>query len=192
MRVYDFDETIYDGDSTAHFFFFLLRRHPGLVRFLPEGGLAFLRYKFGSWTKTQFKERLYRLFQGVEDIEAEVAAFWAAHRTGIKDFYLAQQAADDLVISASPRFLLAPICADLGIHHLLASEVDPQTGFYRGLNCWGDEKVRRYLEAGYRLENMTDFYSDSFSDVPLAVRAKRAWLVTGMDIQPWPGHPMEA
>lgn len=190
MRVYDFDKTIYAGDSTVHFFLFLLRRHPSLSRYLPAGALAFARFQWGDWSKTRFKERLYRLFQGVPNIDAEVHAFWQLHRDGIKAFYMAQQARDDVIISASPTFLLAPICAELGISHLLASKVDPQTGAYEGENCWGAEKVRRFLEAGHQLSEMTDFYSDSLSDAPLAMRAQRAWFVTGERISPWPDHPM--
>ena len=30
MNVYDFDKTIYDGDSTVDFFFFSLKRNPVL------------------------------------------------------------------------------------------------------------------------------------------------------------------
>ena len=36
MNVYDFDKTIYRGDSTKDFYFFLLRRHPVLIRYLPK------------------------------------------------------------------------------------------------------------------------------------------------------------
>ena len=190
MKVYDFDKTIYAGDSTVHFFLFLLRRHPGLSRYLPGSALAFARFQWGDWSKTRFKERLYRLFQAVPNIDAEVHAFWQLHRDGIKAFYMAQQARDDVIISASPTFLLAPICAELGITHLLASKVDSQTGAYEGENCWGAEKVRRFLEAGNQLSEMTDFYSDSLSDAPLAMRAQRAWFVTGERLSPWPDHPM--
>ena len=190
MKVYDFDKTIYAGDSTVHFFLFLLRRHPSLSRYLPGGALAFARFQWGDWSKTRFKERLYRLFQGVSNIDAEVHAFWQLHRDGIKAFYTAQQEKDDVIISASPTFLLAPICAELGISHLLASKVDPETGAYEGENCWGVEKVRRFLEAGHQLSEMTDFYSDSLSDAPLAMRAQRAWFVTGERLSPWPDHPM--
>ena len=35
MNAYDFDDTIYRGDSSLHFSVFYLRREPGLVRYLP-------------------------------------------------------------------------------------------------------------------------------------------------------------
>ena len=36
IDVYDFDGTIYDGDSTVDFTLFCLRRHPGVLAGLPK------------------------------------------------------------------------------------------------------------------------------------------------------------
>lgn len=36
IDVYDFDGTIYDGDSTVDFTRFCLRRHPGVLAGLPK------------------------------------------------------------------------------------------------------------------------------------------------------------
>ena len=36
IDVYDFDGTIYDGDSTVDFWLYCLRRKPSLLRFLPH------------------------------------------------------------------------------------------------------------------------------------------------------------
>ena len=44
MNVYDFDKTIYDGDSTADFYLFSLRRHKKFCccSFAVRGGTAVL------------------------------------------------------------------------------------------------------------------------------------------------------
>ena len=111
--------------------------------------------------------------------------FWDENAEHIKEWYLLQQREDDVVISASPEFLLRPICRRLGIHYLLASVVDKRTGMYYGLNCYGEEKVRRFRQT---FDGEIDaFYSDSFSDAPLANLAKRAYLVDGDQILPWEG-----
>ena len=102
----------------------------------------------------------------------------------IRPWYLAQKRPDDLVISASPEFLLAPACRMLGIRAPIASRVDVQTGRYTGANCKGEEKPRRLREA-YPDVVIDDFYSDSRSDAPLARMAKRAWLVKGDERTPW-------
>ena len=185
MNVYDFDGTVYDGDSTRDFLFFLIKRDPSLIRFMPKAFYAFMLYKRNSIDKTAFKEQLYTIFSGVCDIEACLHTFWQAHMRFIKSYYLMQQQESDLFISASPYFLLKPCCEKLGVQNLLASNVDPCTGKYDGKNCWGLEKVRRYLEQGYKLEDMNAFYSDSYADAPMASYAPIAYLVQGENIRPW-------
>ncbi len=185
MNVYDFDETIYHGDSTKEFCIFLLKRHPALFRFIPAAMLAFWRYLLGRQNKTEFKQKLFRMFSAVPNIELEVAEFWQQHLPKIKSYYKNQQRPDDVIVSASPTFLLEPCCQALGIDNLIASRVNPLNGTYIGLNCHGNEKVRRFLEAGFSVRDVEHFYSDSYSDSPLAAFARDAFLVLGNDIRPW-------
>ena len=136
---------------------------------------AFARYSVGRIDKTQMKERLYRFLQSV-DTQSMVEAFWATHKKNIYPWYPAQHRSDDIVISASPEFLLEPICKSLGIHTLMASRVDPRTGKYDGQNCHGEEKVRRlYEQTG--VTHIDKFFSDSLHDLPLARIADEAYLV---------------
>ena len=87
-------------------------------------------------------------------------------------------------MSASPRFLLEPVCAELGVRFLIASEVDPKTGVYSGVNCYGTEKVRRFYEL-FPDKTVDAFYSDSQSDRPLRDIALRAFLVRGDRLLDW-------
>lgn len=185
MNVYDFDETVYHGDSTRDFVLFLMRRHPGLWRYWPRTALAFWQWKRHRITKRAFKETLYRMFRGVPDMDAELALFWERHLRLIKTYYIKERREDDLIVSASPTFLLRPCCDRLGIPRLIASPVDPRTGRYLGPNCWGSEKVRRCRNAGFDLRESESFYSDSYSDTPLAEWAERAYLVQGDRLAPW-------
>ena len=184
MKVYDFDNTIYRGDSTAHFYFYCLGRRPKMLKHLPATALAFLRYRFGAITKTQFKETLYRFLQCVEDMDAFVADFWQGHKKNIKQWYLDSKEPTDVVISASPYFLLEGICGELGVECLMASNVDKIGGKYNGINCHGKEKVRRFYEK-YPEGEIEEFYSDSRSDDPLAQISKAAFLVKGDKIIKW-------
>lgn len=186
MNVYDFDETIFRRDSTACFYFHCLRRHPGLLRYLPSGAAAFFRhYVLHRGGKTEAKERFYRWFRAVPDMESAVSDFWSRHIGEVHKWYLAVQQPDDVVISASPEFLVRPACALLGVRTCIASHVDPQTGKYDGLNCHGAEKVRRFREA-FPDGVIERFYSDSLSDTPLARLASEAFLVSGEKLSPWP------
>jgi phosphoserine phosphatase len=68
---------------------------------------------------------------------------------------------------------------------LIASRVEAQTGAYDGLNCHGEEKVRRMREQYPELE-IAGFYSDSRSDTPLAKLARMAYMVKGDALSPFP------
>ena len=59
MNVYDFDDTIFRGDSTRAFWAYCLKRAPGLVRFLPRQCAAAVRYALGRTAKEAFKEAFF-------------------------------------------------------------------------------------------------------------------------------------
>lgn len=184
MNIYDFDKTIYGDDSTKDFLLYSVKKHPELIRFLPGMGLAAANfYLLKRGVKTDMKERFYRIFTGYDPL-ALLEEFWDKHQHKVFSWYPRQQEEGDIVISASPEFLLKPICDRLGIRHLIASRVDPKTGRYEGLNCWGPEKVVRLRqELGHT--HCDKFFSDSYSDQPLADIADEAFLIKDGVICPW-------
>ncbi len=183
MNVYDFDKTIYDGDSTVDFFFFSLKRNPVLWITSIWYIAAFPLYFLKIISKTRAKEHFYGFLKHIKNIDSEIDVFWNEHIDGIKKWYYEQQKKDDLVISASPEFIIKPACKRLGIESM-ASRVDAKTGKYTGENCHGKEKVRRFYEA-YQNGVIEEFYSDSYSDTPLAEIAEKAFLVKGNNIKNW-------
>ena len=98
-------------------------------------------------------------------------------------YYLAQKKEDDVIVSASPEFLLKPLEKHLNIH-VIASKVSPTDGTPLSENCYYEEKVKRFREI-YPDALIDDFYSDSYSDEPLAKLAKRAFIVKGEECIPW-------
>ncbi len=188
MNAYDFDKTIYKNDSTADFYFFCIKKHPALFFPLVNTLFCDIRYYiFNSGSKTQFKQRMYSFFKKI-DAESLAEEFWEKHIDGIKKFYLKQQREDDVIISASPEFLLSPVCHKLKIKNLIASKVDPKTGHYTGENCHGKEKVRRFYER-FPEGRIDRFYSDSHSDDPLAEIANESFMVKGESLSKWnEGH----
>jgi HAD superfamily phosphoserine phosphatase-like hydrolase len=183
MNVYDFDGTIYDGDSTVDFFLFALKRKPSLIRYCFGQAMGFLLYGMKRIGKTELKERFFSFLPGV-DAPTLVEEFWNHNHHKIYKWYLDQQQPDDIIISASPEFLLQSICTRLGIRHLIASRVDPRTGRFSGENCRGREKVQRLAEE-YQVTHIGQFYSDSHSDLPLAQIADQAFLVNKGVVSAW-------
>ena len=183
MNVYDFDNTIYRGDSTADLVRYLWTHYPATLRNLPRTAVLGLLYGLRIVPKMTFKKNMYRMFSYAGDMDRIVAEFIQSHKKNIKSWYYEQQRPDDLVISASPEFVIKPFCEAIGIRYAMGSEVNWQTGRC-GPNCHGTEKVRRFYEM-YPNGKIEQFYSDSYSDSPLAEIADEAYLVKGDQRIPW-------
>ena len=185
MNVYDFDKTIFHPDSSATFYRYCLKTIPRAVwPTVPRSLDAALRYGRGRLGAKELKEQLFSFLPAVRDVDALVAAFWQKNEHRIGAWYLAQKRDDDLIISASPRFLLAPVCEKLGVS-LIATEMDPRTGRISGENCHDVEKPKRF-SALYPDAHIERFYSDSLSDSPMAELADRSFLVSKHKLLPWP------
>ena len=181
MNVYDFDKTIYPADSTASFYGFCLRHYPRTWLTLPCTVWAFFALGTHLLPKTRAKELFFRFLRHTPPEAPD--RFWAAHRDRFCPWYLAQRRPEDLIIYASPAFLIATAAAYLGIS-FLASPVDRRTGRYSGRNCDGAEKLRRY-RAVWGDTPVEGFWSDSRSDHHMAEFAEKAWLVRRGIPEPW-------
>lgn len=185
MNVFDFDQTIFYPDSSYSFVLYCLRHYPrAVLHALPGTVLYGLMVLLGKAETKDLKERIFSFLNRLESVEETVLDFWNENEDGIADWYLNQKRADDLIISASPEFLLRPITDRLGVS-LIATPMDPYTGKIRGLNCHDEEKVRRFREL-YPEATVECFYSDSLSDAPMAALAARAFLVRDGVPEPWP------
>ena len=185
MNVYDFDQTIFQPDSSYAFVLYCLRHYPRAV--LPSlpaaAGVGFLRLLKMADTR-RLKETVFSFLSRLDDVDRVVGEFWEAKSGGLESWYLAQKRDDDLIISASPSFLLQPISERLGVR-LIATPMDRHTGRIIGRNCHDTEKVVRFCRA-FPGEKSDEFYSDSLSDTPMADISRRAFLVNKGALSPWP------
>ena len=55
-KVYDFDNTVYDGDSSIDFFLFSLKNHKSLIRFFPLQSIGFILMKLKLINKEKGKK----------------------------------------------------------------------------------------------------------------------------------------
>ena len=186
MNVYDFDKTIVPFDSTALFTRWCLKRYkktwPRMILLIAPGLGMLLRLS----SREAFKQCLFQaVFSAPKDLNAELAAFWQANIGKTNRWYLERKRPDDVVISASPEFIVRPALERLGVRTLLGTRMDSSTGRIAGRNCRGTEKVVRFhQEMGDA--RVDEFYSDSRSDTPMARLAKKAYLVKGEELAPWP------
>ena len=113
MNVYDFDKTIYDGDASLDFWKFSVKRKPSLALYLPYQVFSAVLFKTKIISRKKFKENFFSFLISVKDLH--LSEFWDQHQTKIKDWYLEQKQSDDLIISASPEFILKEMTDRLNI-----------------------------------------------------------------------------
>ena len=83
MNVYDFDNTIYDGESGFDIFMFYLKKDPKeIAKLIPRFGEAFIRYKRGA-IKTdevieQYGDMLTDYCVKIKDIHKYITEFWTS------------------------------------------------------------------------------------------------------------------
>ena len=186
MNVYDFDKTIFYPDSSVSFFLYCLRHYPRQVlnAAIPSLLQAVNYFCSGKRDAKKLKEALFSFLNRVDDVEGAVSGFWDKHFCQISNWYLEQKKEDDLIISASPEFLLKPVADRLGVS-LIATRMNPYTGKISGRNCHDFEKCRRFTEL-YSPDEMDEFYSDSLSDTPMAKMAGKAYMVDKTQRFDWP------
>lgn len=190
MNTYDFDKTIYINDSSADFYKWCFKRHPAaMLKTLPRSIVKAALYALGRIETKELKQQLFSFLSGIDDIERETELFWDEKIGGVGKWYLERQKADDLIISASPEFLLRPVARRLGFA-LIATPMDEKTGEITGINCHDHEKVRRFNEE-YPGAHTEEFYSDSLSDSPMARIADKAFVVDHGRLSPWPQDYLE-
>ncbi len=176
VAVYDFDHTIYRGDASMDFIIFCFMRHPKFLRYIPRYGIALVQYILGVKTRKQIKQVAFSFLNEIEDINHELVVFWTSHARKVEPWYKRQQRSDDVIISASPEFLLRPIVDRLGVKSLIGTRMDTNTGHISGENCRAVEKVKRFKNSNF-FQPVEVAYSDSLSDMPLFKLAKRAYVV---------------
>ena len=91
MNVYDWDNTIYRGDSTAGFIRYCFVKRPKCLLSLPRTAVCGLLYVLHLMPKKTFKQNMYHMFTYISDMESLVEEFTGSHMDHVKQWYLQQQ-----------------------------------------------------------------------------------------------------
>lgn len=186
MNAYDFDETIYAGECSVEFFMYCFRLDPSLIKFLPGVIKGFILYKKEKVTLEQLLNDYGRVMEEYLSthslgMEEAVTKFWDKHIKKIKPFYLGQKKEDDVIITASPEFLMREACERLGIKNLICTKMDVKTGKIEK-PCFREAKIDCFLEH-FPEGEIDEFYTDSMNDKFLMPFAQKVFLVKGSKIK---------
>jgi len=174
MNLYDFDKTVYLKDCTVEFWKHCLRRKPYLILGLPMQVLACLLFKFKLKPREYFKEKFLFFIKHFNDINAEIRIFWKKEEKNICAWFIETVKQDDIIISASPEFLVKPMADKYGVR-CVASKVDEKSGRFLSINCKGKEKIARLAKLG--VTEADKAFSDSISDMPMLSLAKEGCII---------------
>lgn len=184
MNVYDFDETIFVGDSEDRFFEFMFSKK-GFKHYKIPFHFYDTLFKLHIITKTKAREGQYKFLKDIKDLDATLEEYWDEVEKYLKPWYNNVKREDDIIASGTPRFLLVPILKRMGLKNLVATEMDPKTGKIDGGFAVGEFKPINF-EKDFGLDCIDKFYSDAYSDHFLAEHAKEAYVLhDGEQITEW-------
>lgn len=175
--LYDFDGTIYDGDSGVDLVLFAIRKKPIVILYLLKSIKMVVLYLLKLRTKEEVKSKLFSFLQEFPDTDEFVREFWRCHEKKIKQFWKKKKThRRDIIISASGYFWLKPFADKYNVKDLFATDINPKTGEVSGNNCHGEEKVKLFYDK-YPNAEIKKMYTDSINDLPLIEEAKEGFLV---------------
>jgi len=180
MNVYDFDNTIYDGESGIHMFWEYLKRRPALARHAPVIARSMVDYKANKVQLDDVLERVGTILascmeEAAGDLAADAKVFWDKYERRIRPFYYKLHRPDDLIISAGPEQSLREICGRLGVARYIGTVINEAT---RSLDfiCFRENKVKAFREQ-YPNATIENFYTDSMNDKPLMDIAQHVFMI---------------
>jgi HAD superfamily hydrolase (TIGR01490 family) len=185
LALFDLDHTLLDGDSDSLWGRFLVRE--GVVdgaKYAEANSRYYAEYRAGRLDIHEF------LAFGLRPLRDNPPAALEAWRTRFVTEYilpripagtraLLARHADHtrVIITATNSFITAPIAAELGVPHLIATEPERVdgcfTGRVAGVPCFREGKVTKldaWLAENHFTPSETWFYSDSHNDLPLLER----------------------
>ena len=165
MYLFDFDNTIYDGDSSLDLVLYSLVRHPLLV--------ICSMFKIKSFNNV--KESIFSFLYKIKDLYSYIDVFVLKHNHKIKKWYISRNKSKDVIISASYDLWIEPFCKSIGAYNVISTKVN-KSGKIIGNNCKGKEKVILFKKL-YKNVKVKEAYSDSYSDKPMLDLAKRGYIV---------------
>jgi HAD superfamily hydrolase (TIGR01490 family) len=187
LALFDLDNTLLAGDSDVEWAQFLIE----------EGVLHPEEYHAKNlWFAERYKDGTLDIHEFLEFQLAPLAAHPRDRLDAWHEGYMQRKirpiileravelleshaGATRAIVTATNRFITAPIARELGVEHLVATDIEEIEGKFtgkpRGTPCFREgkiENVDQWLKAkGKRLGDYeTWFYSDSLNDMPLLER----------------------
>lgn len=185
LAIFDVDYTLTKRETLVEFYFFMIKKNPKFIKYLPKSIFSSIFYVFKIYDASKAKKTFIRFIDGIEENEMKkiVKEFYETRLSKI----LYKDAIDTIkkmkiqgykiyLISASAEFYLNEFYNIKEVDKVIGTRFIKENGLHRnkisGENCKGEEKVKRLKEVLKRENIEIDFensymFSDSLSDLPL-------------------------
>ena len=196
LSVYDFDKTIYNGETLNDFYRFYLIKKPWKIYTVIFQLWYFLLYVLKIINLEKLKENFLRFLNGENtgELKKLIREFWEKKESKInlwvKDEILKNKKETEILvaISASPTFLIIDRLRLMGFDVVIGTDfLFESTKFHSHItskNCKNYEKVRRldkWAEDNNIQYDIVNFYSDSIADKPLFdLSENKYWIKKGI------------
>ena len=196
LSVYDFDKTIYNGETLNDFYRFYLIKKPWKIYTVIFQLWYFLLYVLKIINLEKLKENFLRFLNGENtgELKKLIREFWEKTESKInlwvKDEILKNKKETEILvaISASPTFLIIDRLRLMGFDVVIGTDfLFESTKFHSHItskNCKNYEKVKRldkWAEDNNIQYDIVNFYSDSIADKPLFdLSENKYWIKKGI------------
>lgn len=184
MRVLDFDNTIYDGESVIDFYLFSIKKKPAVLKYAPVVLYHFLKYKLRLTDMNDMikvGEKYAAAYIGeFDNIPELVNEFWDKHMKKVKSWYKVQE--DDLILTASLNLIMDEACRRLNVKNCICSEFDLKTMKVTHIN-FSHNKKDIFREKFGKDAIIDEFYTDHAADKPMFEISRNVFLVKGNKIK---------
>lgn len=184
MNVFDFDNTVYDGETLVDFIIYYCLHDIKIWRFIPKLLIIWLKDSLHLFTVEQAVQAYASFLEGyyvhIKTLDEDTVKFWNSHEKKIKPFYEKIRRDDDVFVTGTTDFIFDEIARRMNIKNYITSSVDRKTGKFTRL-CFLENKVKLFREA-YPNAEIENFYTDSMNDKAMMDISKNVYLVKGNKI----------
>ena len=179
MNVYDFDNTVYDGETLVVFILYYVFHDIKIWKYIPKLLIIWLKDSLHLFTVEQAVEAYSSFLEGyfvnIKTLDEDTVKFWNRHEKKLKPFYESIRRDDDVFVTGTTDFIFEEIAKRRGYKNYITSSVDRKTGKFTSL-CFLENKVRLFRER-YPDAEIENFYTDSENDKAMMDISKNVYLV---------------
>ncbi len=181
VNVYDFDNTIYRGETLVDFILYYVRRDIKIWKYIPKLLVIAVKDALHLFNIEEAIEAYASFLEGyyvnMGDLQESVVDFWNKNEKKIKPWYSTVRKDSDIIVSGTTDFILDEIMKRMHIKNYVGSSIDKKTGKFTRL-CFLENKVKIFnaLYPDCQIEN---FYTDSMNDKAMMDIAEHVYLVKG-------------